>query len=260
MALRYQGTEPKVIVYNGNSNVEEVCIKNGANATPVYVWGKPFNCTCTVTVGSGAAGVDTTLSRLSSPYEGASEGNYVVTRKNGTSNTITVHKGDRVQISFMTDDTACEIVSANVYNKGKAVTTEIDAYMAYSDTFSVNGDVVCSVTTKKNGTWHTVWTGSTTYAAGIKTGTLTASDTLKTSYKYRITATCSGTTNTSSEETGSAILSWSGSDRFGNWTAELTVTPTNNSTTLNINKTGTHDGLGTSAVPAVTLTKVEAYY
>lgn len=108
--------------------------------------------------------------------------------------------------------------------------------------------------------WHTVWTGSTTYAAGIKTGTLTASDTLKTSYKYRITATCSGTTNTSSEETGSAILSWSGSDRFGNWTAELTVTPTNNSTTLNINKTGTHDGLGTSAVPAVTLTKVEAYY
>lgn len=169
MALRYQGTEPKVIVYNGNSNVEEVCIKNGANATPVYVWGKPFNCTCTVTVGSGAAGVDTTLSRLSSPYEGASEGNYVVTRKNGTSNTITVHKGDRVQISFMTDDTACEIVSANVYNKGKAVTTEIDAYMAYSDTFSVNGDVVCSVTTKKNETWHTVWTGNKLLASQSST-------------------------------------------------------------------------------------------
>ena len=134
MAFKYNGVEPTAIKYNGT---DLTVLKYGIGLTAV--WGKPFS----LTIQAGA-NTTVTVRRTSSPNQHASDGNI-------TSGGI-VYYG-------VTPINSCRLTTFTINGTEYASNQTIEVEQVVTVT-----EAVSIVTNAENaGSWHTYWTGSSTY-------------------------------------------------------------------------------------------------
>ena len=140
MAFKYNGVEPTAIKYNGT---DLTVLKYGIGLTAV--WGKPFS----LTIQAGA-NTTVTVRRTSSPNQHASDGNI-------TSGGI-VYYGDIIIVK-VTPINSCRLTTFTINGTEYASNQTIEVEQVVTVT-----EAVSIVTNAENaGSWHTYWTGSSTY-------------------------------------------------------------------------------------------------
>lgn len=129
MALNYNGTSPTAIKYNGT---DLTVLKYGTTA----VWGKPYS----LSINAGA-NTSVTVSRTSSPNQGASTG----TLSSGS----VVYYGDVLTISYSVSSgykISTSTVNGTTFTSGQS--------------FTVTSAISVVTTAEASASWKTVWTGS----------------------------------------------------------------------------------------------------
>ena len=140
MAFRFNGVEPTAIKYNGT---DLTVLKYGIGLTAV--WGKPFS----LTIQAGA-NTTVTVRRTSSPNQHASDGNI-------TSGGI-VYYGDIIIVKVTpANGYSLTTFTINGTEYANNQTIEVEQVVTITEAVSI-------VTKAENaGSWHTYWTGSSTY-------------------------------------------------------------------------------------------------
>lgn len=147
MALTYNGTSPTAIKYNGT---DLTVLKYGTTA----VWGKPYSLSI-----SAGANTSVTVSRTSSPNQGASTG----TLSSGS----VIYYGDVLKITYSVSSgykISTSTVNGTTFTSGAS--------------FTVTSAISVVTTAVASQSWKTVWTGNTRcdkgfkYSTGVQTATI----------------------------------------------------------------------------------------
>lgn len=156
MALKYGTTSPTAIKYNGT---DLTVLKYGSTA----VWGKPYS--LSISAGSNTS---VTVSRTSSPNQGASTG----TLSSGS----VIYYGDVLTISYSVSSgykISTSTVNGTTFSSGAS--------------FTVTGAISVVTTAVASQSWHTVWTGSKIQSYASSSFSLTVSGLVSNAQKTRIT-------------------------------------------------------------------------